>query len=228
MYKILFVIAIASIFTASCTGSQRASEPMYEASPLNYLYDKVDETSQAFGDNSPRQRLITYDATMRIEIDSYEDSITDFLKSTAAKYGGYITYSSEYSTRMQVDAKHLEAAMLDLSVLGDVTSKNITGEDVTEQFTDIEIRLENALSARKRYLELLAKAENVSAALLVEKELERLNREIDLIEGQKKLLEQNINYSSITILLNEKVKPGILGYIGIGIYEGIKWLFVRG
>ncbi len=122
----------------------------------------------------------------------------------------------------------LDTAIAAIAALGEITSKNIIGNDVTDRYTDYEIRLENAQSARKRYLELLSQAENVSAALMVEKELERLNTEIDLLEGQMRSITQNVQYSSITVYLNEKVKPGILGYIGIGIYEGVKWLFVRG
>ena len=136
--------------------------------------------------------------------------------------------SNNYSTTIEVKSTMLDTAIAEISALGEITSKNIIGNDVTDQYTDLEIRLENAQSARKRYLELLAQAENVSAALMVEKELERLNTQIDLLEGQMRSITQNVQYSSITVYLNEKVKPGILGYIGIGIYECVKWLFVRG
>jgi hypothetical protein len=87
--------------------------------------------------------------------------------------------------------------------------------------------LDNASNARKRYLELLAKAETVEAALKVEKELERLNGEIDSLEGKINQLKHLSEYSTITVYLEEKVKPGILGYVGIGLYESVKWIFVR-
>jgi hypothetical protein len=76
-------------------------------------------------------------------------------------------------------------------------------------------------------LELLAKAENVEAALKVEKELERLNSTIDLLKGKMNRINHLAEFSTITINLKEKKKPGIIGYVGIGIYRSVKWLFVR-
>ena len=59
--------------------------------------------------------------------------------------------------------------------------KSITGKDVTDEHYDLNIRLENAQLARDRYLELLNRAQTVDETLKVEKELERLNTELDLL-----------------------------------------------
>ena len=91
----------------------------------------------------------------------------------------------------------------------------------------LKIRLDNATKARETYLALLKKAENVESALKVEKELERLNGEIDILEGKMQKLSHLSQYSTITINIKSKPKPGILGYIGIGIYKSVRWLFVR-
>ncbi|MBK6622314.1 MAG: DUF4349 domain-containing protein [Saprospirales bacterium] len=101
------------------------------------------------------------------------------------------------------------------------------GQDVTDEYTDYQIRLDNARKARERYLELLAKAENVEAALKVEKELERLNETIDLLEGKMTRIDHLSEFSTITIALKERKNPGLIGYIGIGLYYSVKWLFVR-
>jgi hypothetical protein len=34
-------------------------------------------------------------------------------------------------------------------------------------------------------------------------------------------------YATITVDLQEKVKPGLIGYVFVGLYQGVKWLFVR-
>jgi uncharacterized protein YydD (DUF2326 family) len=125
-----------------------------------------------------------------------------------------------------VKSEHLNSALKELEVLGKVTSKNISGDDVTQQFKNLNIRHDNAIKARQRYLDLLAKAEDVKAALEVEKELERLNKEIDLLESQINNLGMQVQYSRITVSLQERTRPGILGYVFVGIYKGVKWLFV--
>lgn len=148
-------------------------------------------------------------------------------KKLPKKYEGYFTTLGTHQTNIRVKAKHLDAALKDIESLGKVREKNLTGDDVTEQYMDYEIRLDNAKKARDRYLELLAKAENVEAALKVEKELERLNGEIDLMQGRMNRLSHLEDFSTIQISLKEKKKPGILGYVGLGLYHAVKWLFVR-
>lgn len=98
---------------------------------------------------------------------------------------------------------------------------------MTEDYLDFKIRLENAEKSRERYLELLSQAENVEAALKVEKELERLNASIDILKGKMNRIDHLSEFSTITVNLKEKKKPGPLGYIGIGLYRSVMWLFVR-
>ena len=143
------------------------------------------------------------------------------------KYEGYVSSMGTYQTIVRVKSPYLNQAIADISLLGKLKSKNLTGRDVSEQYYDFKIRLENAEKARARYLELLAKAEDVSAALLVERELERLNGEIDVLKGRMNRMDHLSDYATITIEWKERKKLGILGYIGKGLYEGVRWLFVR-
>jgi TolA-binding protein len=90
------------------------------------------------------------------------------------------------------------------------------------------MRVENAQKARKRYLELLEQATKVSDILAIEKELERLNGKIERLQGQINSFDKQVQYSSISIYFTEKVKPGPVGYIFVGLYKAVKFLFVRG
>ena len=155
------------------------------------------------------------------------DTVNKTLESIAKKYNGYVSENGSARCVIRVQASLLKQALEEIYPLGRVDHKSISGQDVTNQFVDNEIRLENAEKARKRYLELLAKAENVEAALLVEKELERLNGLIDMYKGTLQRLQHLNEFSTITINISEKKKPGILGYIGLGLYHSVKWLFVR-
>ena len=121
----------------------------------------------------------------------------------------------------------MDAAVKAIARLGKIQNQSLQGRDVTNEYLDYEIRLDNAIKARERYLELLNKAENVEAALQVERELERLNETIDLLKGRMNRIEHLSTFATITVELKEKKKPGILGYIGLGLYHSVKWLFVR-
>ena len=133
-----------------------------------------------------------------------------------------------YRSVIRVESGSLDAAVTAISALGRVDRKSVRGQDVTETYLDYQIRLDNAQQARTRYLELLDKAETVDEILKVEKELERLNETIDLLKGKMNRIDHLDTYTTITINLRERQKPGILGYIGIGVYRGVRWLFVRG
>jgi len=158
------------------------------------------------------------------EIDTTNSSI----ESIAEKYKGYVSTLGSSKSIIRVESQFLKAAITDIEALGKIDYKNISGRDVTENYMDTKIRLENAEKARIRYLELLAKAEDVKAVLLVERELERLNGLIDTCKGRLNNMDHLSQYSTITINLKKKKKPGVLGYIGIGVYKSVKWLFVRG
>lgn len=178
------------------------------------------------GTDLPADRMILYSASMTLEADIPDTAIARVNRLTE-RYKGYVTETSNTSIHLRIPQASLDEMMEAITQLGKVTSENKSGQDVTDEYTDLGIRLENAQKARQRYLELLTKAATVEEALLVEKELERLNGTIDLLTGRMKGLEEREEYSNLRITVKERKKPGLLGYIGLGLYHSVKWLFVR-
>jgi len=174
----------------------------------------------------PTDKKILFSATLSLLVNK-PDSAAARIGNVATRYKGYIQETGTYRSIIRVPAASLNMALADLADLGKVRSKSVGGQDVTTEYLDYQIRLDNAQKSRERYLELLAKAENVEAALKVEKELERLNETIELLKGHTSRIDHLNEYATITIYLKEKKKPGVLGYIGIGLYRSVKWLFVR-
>ena len=191
---------------------------------LTKLEAKVELSTKQ--DGMLQDAKIIYSANLRLTVKSVDNTV-DSIKAIAKQYKGYVSEAGSYKSVIRVESQYLHDAVKALSELGKIDHKQIQGKDITDQYRDYKIRLDNAEKARLRYLELLEKAENVEAALKVEKELERLNGTIDLLKGKMNRLNHLTQYSTITIRLNEQVKPGILGYIGIGVYRSVKWLFVR-
>lgn len=185
----------------------------------------LNESDQGMRGENPDRKII-FNAQLSLAVD-IPDSANGRIVDIAKKYGGYVHESGTFRSAIRVKSVHLQDAVRDISDLGKVRSKSISGYDVTEEYYDYQIRLDNAEKSRKRYLELLAKAENVQAALKVEKELERLNETIDLLKGKMNRIDHLSEYSTIFIEIKERKKPGLLGYIGVGIYHAVKWLFVR-
>ena len=224
MKNLSIVCMLAIAFTSCGTSKGVYSSPASAERQTEVVYASNEQAVEQ--PTGPQQRIVIYNAYVRLVVKS-PDSTNIRLATIANKYEGYVQTLGNRASIIRVKADKLQLAVADISGLGKVKNKTISGDDVTEQYTDFQIRLDNAYNARKRYLELLAKAENVETALQVEKELERLNGEIDSLEGKINRLKHLFEHSTITISMDEKVKPGIVGYIGIGLYRSVKWLFVR-
>lgn len=173
-----------------------------------------------------KERKIIQNADYRLSVNEV-DSTRKNIENIAEQYNGYVQTSGTYETVIRIEAENMDQVLLEIESLGEIVYKNISGNDVSNNYYDAQIRLENALNSRTRYLELLEQAENVEAALLVEKELERLNQTIELLKAKMNNINHLSSYATITIKLQEKKKLGVLGLIGKGIYKGVKWLFVR-
>ncbi|WP_157699015.1 DUF4349 domain-containing protein [Bernardetia litoralis] len=172
------------------------------------------------------KRKILYSAGLTI-VSPLPDSINPQLERITEKYDGYVGRLSTTETTIRIKSEYFETVVEEIEKLGKITRKNIYGNDVTEQYWDAQIRLDNALETRKRYLELLKMAQNVEEAILVERELARIMQDIDLLKGQINRLDNLEEFATITISIKEKKKLGVLGYVGVGLYKSVKWFFVR-
>ncbi len=219
------ILLITFVFLLSCTSSKKYS-PEYSK---HKVYQGTYETDGVvIAERSSVElidRMVIYDISYSMESEE-PDSVIESIKTLTNSYKGYIINSGKNNIRIRIPSNNSSGIIKDIEYLAEVIDKNISGKDVTEEYSDLEIKIDNIEKARKRYLELLAKAENVSAALKVEKELERLQRELDLLKGREKRMGHLVEYVTIDVNVKKGIKPGPLGYIVVGFYKAIKWLFV--
>jgi hypothetical protein len=213
---ILIVLSFFSLM--SCSSSKSA----YRSSPEYYTQVKEGAGLEYQEDN----RKILYSAYLSLAVKS-PDTANTHLEQIARRYEGYVNQIGTYQSVIRVKSDQLDAALAEVEALGKIKSKSLTGQDVTDEYLDYQIRLENATKARDRYLELLNQATSVEEILMVEKELERLNETIELMKGRMSRIDHLDEFATITVSLSEKKKPGVLGYVALGVYHGVKWLFVK-
>ncbi len=84
--------------------------------------------------------------------------------------------------------------------------KEISQRDVTEEFIDLEARLNAKLKLEARYLELLSKAKNVKEILEIEREIAKIREEIEAKQGRLKYLQNKVSLSTIYISFYETVE----------------------
>src|SRR6185503_15131936 len=97
-----------------------------------------------------------------------------------------------------------------LESLGKVLERQVTAEDVTEEFVDSQARLRNLKRTEARLLEHLGRTGKLSDTLLVEKELARVRQEAEQLEGRLRFLSHRIAFSTITVTLREAAREQAL------------------
>lgn len=77
--------------------------------------------------------------------------------------------------------------------------KDISRQDVSEEFVDLEARLKAKRELENRYLELLKKANSVKDMLDIEGELSNIREEIEAKQGRLQFLQNRVSLSTVTI-----------------------------
>ena len=158
--------------------------------------------------DKPATPLLIY--TGRVGMEVAEATVIpttiDKVIDMAESFGGYLASRSDAGVVIRVPSRHFRDALTALEKLGEVKRRSVSAEDVSEEFHDLEVRLQNLKSVQKRLQEFLAKAVNVNDALQVERELERVGREIDQIEGRMRFLRARATFSTITVDVSAKPK----------------------
>jgi len=197
----------------------QAPEPPGEAEKAieSEAVDADAEAPTASGSNqlvsltSPRvERMIIKNAEMDLLV-ADTDTALDSVTLIATEYGGYLISSHswfengfKYATvRLGVPVLEFENVMRRLRGLAiKVNSELASGEDVTDQFVDLQSRLTNLEATRDRIREFLDKAETVEEALKVNEQLSQVEAQIEEIQGRMNYLKDRSAYSTIDVKLN--------------------------
>ncbi|RKR10274.1 uncharacterized protein DUF4349 [Flavobacterium sp. 90] len=102
--------------------------------------------------------------------------------------------------------------------------KNISSQNVTEQYIDLTSRLQTKRKLEARYIEILQKASKVSEILEIEKQISEIREEIEAKEGQLKYLESRVSESTVTIEFYKTIaqKEGVKISYGSKIWNSIQ------
>ncbi|MDD1729468.1 MAG: DUF4349 domain-containing protein [Methanospirillum sp.] len=130
-----------------------------------------------------------------------------------ARAGGGVVQSSSVTVgsddqyrgtiTIRVPSVQFEGALKSIQDLGKVTSSSISSQDVTEEYVDLDAQ-KTALEAQLiQYNRILGQAVNVSEILVVQREIERIQVELDRKIGKLKYYDNRISMSTITTRLTE-------------------------
>lgn len=179
---------------------------------------------------SERQVIRTSELTLTVSSSADASKESERLVRSA---GGYLERSSNQDgdrvvLRCRVPAAQLDAILDSLSRLGTEAHRSVSAEDVTDEYADLDARLRTQIALRGRLQQLLDKAKDVPEILSIERELTRVQMEIESMQGRLDRMKSQVQLSVLTINLEPKRILGPLGYVGYGLYWiTSKLIFIR-
>lgn len=146
----------------------------------------------------------TFDQTVQGIMDKVDD-LGGFIQNCSIEGNDlYDTFSRRHaSLSIRIPNIVFDKFMNESNEFGNVTSKSVQGEDVTDQYMDTEIRLETLEIQAARLKELLKQAGDLDKLFKIEKELANVTYEIESLKGTLKKYDNLIDYSTIDINVEE-------------------------
>ncbi|HJO82452.1 MAG TPA: DUF4349 domain-containing protein [SAR202 cluster bacterium] len=153
-----------------------------------------------------QRRIIIRTVDMTIIVPDVAASLED-ISALAKSFDGWVVSSDRTLTHrgfisIRVPSDDLDAAIIALRGMAEkVDSEISTSQDVTDEYVDLQSRLVNQQATEGALLKLLDRAETVEAALSVQRELTRVQQEIERIQGRVKFLEETSAFSLLNVRL---------------------------
>ncbi|MFJ7994124.1 DUF4349 domain-containing protein [Peribacillus frigoritolerans] len=166
------------------------------------------------------ERKVIHQAQLELKVKNLEKAQMK-IENKAAEYGGYVVESNVYredeelvegTITVRVPESHFQDFLTDSEgEASEVVGRNVTGQDVTEQYVDLKARLKSKRAVEERLLAFMKDAEKTEDLLKISSDLAVVQEEIEQLTGQMKYLENQASYSTVTITLSQDriVVPGI-------------------
>ncbi len=157
-------------------------------------------------------RKIIYNARLSIESTEYDKTRSELLAAAAAA-GGYVESSSQYGSAeegnrwvdltLRIPSKNYGSFLAAAENAGSLLQKDESTQDITREYVDVEARLTSLKNQEQRLQELAAQAESLEDLLAIEQRLSDVQYEIESYTAQQRLFDDQVDYSTVTINLNE-------------------------
>jgi hypothetical protein len=249
---ILILVFVAFI---GCGANQKATSTSetvaYDSAPsesvkddfgeMNYEESVENKKSSAYNENDaesgdglssmPYQdimgdRKIIFNAFITLEVDNFNESLSNIKFLVEGSGSGYIQSSSVRSRKvssksdeyikegtiiLRVAQNKYNSVLDEIKTLGNVIRSDSNGEEITDRYYDTKYRTEMYEAERERIMTYLKDAKDLETMLILERKLSEVTYEIERLKGSLRHMDNLVDFSTITIELSEK-EPGGIDY----------------
>ena len=143
-------------------------------------------------------RKVIYTGNLQIATADPEAAVQR-TRELAESVGGYMQQMTGSGIVVRVPAEKFDETVAAVEQFGVLVDKDISAQDVTEQYEDLTIRLTNARALMTKLQNLLDRAQTVEDALKVEKELTRVRTQVEQLEGRLNRLSSQLAYATLAV-----------------------------
>ncbi|MBN2334725.1 DUF4349 domain-containing protein [Candidatus Bathyarchaeota archaeon] len=167
--------------------------------------DSVDVGFEVAAVGEYTERMVVFTARLDLVVEDVDEAL-EGVRLLTERYGGFVstvnTRSERGSITIRVPQRGFHDAVAEIEGLGEVETRSLQGEDVTEEYVDLQAELTNMERQEERLLDIMDMGTTVDSVLKVERELERVRGSIERLQGRINYLDSRVELATITVNLN--------------------------
>lgn len=229
---VLMVIGFVSAYFLGGNSGVYTRESLYDYDSSSKLAESTSSSGFSFFDSEERKvvsdddvilaapqetpggtaavdRLIIKTGSVSMVVSDVRAAIKAISDYATAK-GGFVVSSnvSKYDVAVSGDvtiripSTVFEQGVSDVKAMGEVQSESVYGQDVTEEYVDLDAQLTNLRATEAQFLEIMKKAVKIEDVLAVQRELSAVRSEIERITGRMKYLQESASFSTLSVYLS--------------------------
>lgn len=209
MTNLKAAVLILSLLTIlSCNSGNSKESAFMTTAPVEETSSiRVSDEADNISSEAVIERKVIKRGDIRFQTGSIQET-TDFITKTVNELKGYISSDNVYNSEnritqrleIRIPASGFDDLLTRISLNARrIDSKSVQVQDITEEYIDIESRINTKKELENRFKEILLKAKTVEEIVSIEKELGTLRTDIEAIEGRLKYLKDQVSLSTLTV-----------------------------
>jgi hypothetical protein len=219
--KLLALFILLALTLGACAPAATSAPPSSPSNSGAPASDSYAGTTSGLavsqpGDPGAALRMVIKNASLIIVVDNPGQAMTA-ISEMAVKMGGFVVSSNSFkitgesggevpqaNVTVRVPVEKLDEALAQIRGLvknaaEDIRKENVTGQDITKEYTDLQSRLTNLEATEKQLQRIQESATKTEDVLSVFRELTNVRQQIEVIKGQMKYYEESASLSAIDV-----------------------------
>lgn len=220
--SIILSAFIAGLVVSSCAAPGQMYQNSYDSESAAPAYDASDsyeygeeqyaEASRSVASEKSEKRYVIRSGSLKLTVQNTVEIVKEIERITLS-LGGIVSESYVYEFRegqyaanltLRIPADLFSPAMQQLQGLGKAADVYTGDDDVTMGYLEMEARIRNLRAQEERLLEILELANTVDEVLQVERELNRVRGDIEVMTSHFNYLRDQVAFSTIAVRVQEE------------------------